>query len=270
QYNFQFNDPNSNTLISKVTDSQGKVIEAHTYDSLRRGLTAQLANDENGNAVGKVTVSYSGGGLAANQVYVQNSLGYGHGARLTISNRGQRHYLIAVANGAEVCSTCNFMTNNNFGISDTGHDNFSQDAGGGISNYSYDAVGNLTVKNVPTGSRNGPATGIATWNYTYNSFGEVLTATDPLATSSTDPNHTTTYTYDSHGNLLTVTTPSPDGGTPPGTLTQFGYNPNGTLSTITDPLNQVTTLTYYPSGLIHTVQDAQSNVTTYTYDGRRN
>src|SRR4029077_9855792 len=56
QYNFQFNDPNSNTLISKVTDSQGKVIEAHTYDSQRRGLTAQLANDANGNAVGKVTV----------------------------------------------------------------------------------------------------------------------------------------------------------------------------------------------------------------------
>ena len=41
QYNFQFNDPNSNTLISSVTDSQGKIIEAHTYDSQRRGVTAQ-------------------------------------------------------------------------------------------------------------------------------------------------------------------------------------------------------------------------------------
>ncbi len=151
---------------------------------------------------------------------------------------------MVVGAGSEVCSTCNFQTGTNFGIASTGHAIFSQDAGGGDSTYSYDAQGNMAVKNVPTGSRNGPQTGYATWNYTYNSFGEVLTATDPLATSPTDSNHTTTNTYDSHGNLLSMTTPSPDGGTTPGSLTQFAYNANGTLSTITDPLNHVTTLTY--------------------------
>jgi hypothetical protein len=109
-------------------------------DSQRRGVTAQQASDANGYAVGKVTVTYSAGWLAANQVYVQNSLGYGHGARLTISNRAQRHYLIAVSNGSEVCSTCNFQTNTNFGLSDFGHAVFSQDAGGGIANYSFSSV----------------------------------------------------------------------------------------------------------------------------------
>ena len=52
-----------------------------------------------------------------------------------------------------------------------------------------------------------------TWLYTYNSFGQVLTATDPLG-------HVTTNTYDSHGNLLSVTTPAPNSNTA-ASVTQF-------------------------------------------------
>lgn len=43
----------SNSLISSVTDSQGKILEAHTYDSQGRGLTSTRAN-----GVDSVTVSY--------------------------------------------------------------------------------------------------------------------------------------------------------------------------------------------------------------------
>jgi YD repeat-containing protein len=42
-----------NSLISTVTDSQGKVLEAHTYDSQGRGLTSNRAN-----GVDSITVSY--------------------------------------------------------------------------------------------------------------------------------------------------------------------------------------------------------------------
>jgi hypothetical protein len=40
-------------LISSVTDSNGKILEAHTYDNSMRGLTSSRAN-----GVDAVTVSY--------------------------------------------------------------------------------------------------------------------------------------------------------------------------------------------------------------------
>jgi YD repeat-containing protein len=49
--NFTY-DPNS-SMILKVTDSQGKVLETHTYDSQNRGLTSSRAY-----GVDSVTVSY--------------------------------------------------------------------------------------------------------------------------------------------------------------------------------------------------------------------
>jgi YD repeat-containing protein len=45
---------NSQSLITSVTDSQGKILETHTYDSQGRGLTSSRAN-----GVEAVTVSYS-------------------------------------------------------------------------------------------------------------------------------------------------------------------------------------------------------------------
>ncbi len=44
---------NSQSLITSVTDSQGKVLESHTYDSSGRGLTSSRAN-----GVNVLTVSY--------------------------------------------------------------------------------------------------------------------------------------------------------------------------------------------------------------------
>jgi YD repeat-containing protein len=43
----------SNSFISSVTDSQGKILESHTYDSVGRGLSGSRAN-----GVDAVTVSY--------------------------------------------------------------------------------------------------------------------------------------------------------------------------------------------------------------------
>jgi YD repeat-containing protein len=43
----------SNSLITSVTDSNGKILESHTYDSEGRGLTSSRAN-----GVEAVTVSY--------------------------------------------------------------------------------------------------------------------------------------------------------------------------------------------------------------------
>jgi RHS repeat-associated protein len=265
QSNFHYSDPNSTTLISSVTDALGKTLEAHTYDSQRRGLTSQQANDSTGHAVNGISVTYSAYWLAANQVWVANS--QGAGVKLTISNRAQRHYLIAVDSGGTNCNTCDFSIGSNFGISQTGQQLLFQDAGGNKSTYTYDSQGNMLSKALPTGG---------TWYYTYNSFGQILTVTDPLGSQPGDPNHTTTYAYDAHGNLTSITTQSPDGIIAP-SVTTFTPNAQGQITQIKDPLNNQTTIAFCPTGIsncpygmIQSVTDAQNDQTTYAYDGRGN
>ena len=268
QYNFQFNDPNSNTLISKVTDSLLKTVEAHTYDSQRRGITAQQANDSAGQPVNKVTANYNT--PFVNMVYVTDSKG--NGSYLTIRNVAQSHYLVAAQ---DACASCAFTAWAKVGILQNGYENVLIDANNNVSYYSYDTQGNVTSKSLPQGNATTGVTGLNTWNYTYNSLGEVLTATDPLGNAG-DPNHTTTNTYDARGNLLTITTPSPDG-TTTASATTFTPNAQGQVSQIKDPLNHATSITYCtvnqancPYGLISFVKDVQLHKTTYTYDGRGN
>jgi RHS repeat-associated protein len=120
------------------------------------------------------------------------------------------------------------------------------------------------------------------WAYTYNSFGQVLTAKGPR----TDLNSTTTYAYYTCttgfqcGQVQTITDAL-------GHITTFNtYNAHGQPLTVTDPNGVVTTLTYdarlrltsrqigsettaysyYPTGLLQTVTLPDSSTLTYTYD----
>jgi len=121
------------------------------------------------------------------------------------------------------------------------------------------------------------------WTYTYNSYGQVLTAKGPR----TDVNSTTTYQYNTCstgyqcGQLETVTDPV-------GNVTTFlTYNAYGEPLTLTDPNGVETTLTYdgrerltsrevstettgfsyYPTGLLDQVTLPDSSYLVYTYDG---
>jgi YD repeat-containing protein len=99
------------------------------------------------------------------------------------------------------------------------------------------------------------------WQYTYDSFGQVLTATDPNSKT------TTTVYYAANdpdlgkrGNVYTITNPL-------GHVTTFiAYDLNGRPTSITDPNNVVTTLTYWPRGWLHT-RSVAGETTTYDYDG---
>jgi RHS repeat-associated protein len=147
--------------------------------------------------------------------------------------------------------------------------------------FGYDSSGNLRTKTVtdttvaPNISR--------TWVYTYNSFGQVLTAQGPR----TDLNSTRAYTYYSCttgsqcGQVHTVTDEL-------GHVTTFNsYNVYGQPLSITDPNGVVTTLTYdsgrrltsrsvngettsityYPTGLVQKVTLPDGSFQQYTYDG---
>ncbi len=263
QYVFQYNSAVSNTLISQVNDSMGKTVEAHTYDSSRRGLTSQQAN-----GVNLVTVNQYGAGYTNIYDSRGNFSTYDY---TTISQRN--HSWLSSGYG---CATCGATLNEKVLYNTAGYRVFESDPGQTLPTfYTYDSAGNVSSVTKRAGSPLTSGTTWSTWNYTYNAFGEVLTATDPLGSAPGDPNHTTVNVYDSAGNLKTTTTPSPDGGITAGSTTTFVYNSNGTLQYILDPLTNKTSFTYYANGVlgagqIKTITDPKGNITTYTYDGRGN
>ena len=230
-------------LLLNVTDSNQKILEAHTYDSARRGLTSARAN-----GIDRVAVEY----LSNGHTQVTNSQNvvttYGSGSF------GGRSSVNSITGPG--CSSCGGRNNNQFSYDDSGNRTSSTDALGRATTYKYDSQGNTLSTSTQIG------TSTITWAYTYNNFGELLTVTDPMG-------NTTQNAYDSNGNLLTVTSPSPGAGVP-ASVTQYTYNSLGELTKVTDPMGNATTLTYTSAGLLATITDAQKNVTTYAYDARGN
>src|SRR5262249_55155729 len=123
---------------------------------------------------------------------------------------------------------------------------------------------------------------VRTWTYTYNMYGQVLTAKLPR----TDVNSTTTYAYyccigPQYGEVQTVTDALSH-------LTTFNiYNAHGRPLTITDANGVVTTLSYdlrqrltsrrvgtetttfdyWPTGLLKKVTLPDASYLLYSYDG---
>lgn len=105
------------------------------------------------------------------------------------------------------------------------------------------------------------------WTWTYNGFGQMLTANGPR----TDVSDTTTYSYYAStdfgnpaaghtlGDLWTVTNPA-------GHVTEYlNYDKNGRPLAIKEPNGIVTTLSYSPRGWLKTRQ-VGNELTTYDYD----
>jgi RHS repeat-associated protein len=76
----------------------------------------------------------------------------------------------------------------------------------------------------------------ATSNFTYNPFGQVVTATDPLGT-------VTRNSYDAAGNRLSITRDF-GSGSQANQVTSFAYDGAGNVVSATDPKGNVTTTTY--------------------------
>lgn len=101
-----------------------------------------------------------------------------------------------------------------------------------------------------------------TWTYTYNTYGQVLTANGPR----TDVTDVTTITYyditdpdlGKRGNIATVSNAL-------GHVTRYtAYDLNGRPLSITDPNGVVTTLSYWPRGWLKSTSIAGA-ITTYDY-----
>lgn len=118
-----------------------------------------------------------------------------------------------------------------------------------------DLTGNAAFTATVTGSPR-------TWTYTYNQYGQVLTADGPR-TDVADVTTTTYYAADDpdlgkRGNIATVSNAL-------GHLTRYtAYDLNGRPLSITDPNSVVTTLSYWPRGWLKSMSVAGAT-TTYDY-----
>ncbi len=155
---------------------------------------------------------------------------------------------------------------------------------GGVTDYGYDAQGNLHTVTRPANNDAGARPVIT---YGYDSLGRVTSVTDALA-------HVTTYTYDALDRTSSVTLPKPSTGSsliftttysydnfdspsgllftnvtdPNSIVTKQGYDQYGQLVRLVDALANFTSYTY-TKGLLTSVSDANNNATSYSYDGAR-
>ena len=120
-------------------------------------------------------------------------------------------------------------------------------AGSKLTQFTYDASGNLLQKDVTAPKNDGTsATELRSWKWTYNALGQVLTAKDPL-------NKTTTTIYYAatdlavppkftQGDAQTVSNAA-------GHIIAFNvYDKNGRLMKMTDANGLITTMSYHPRG----------------------
>src|SRR6266567_2135674 len=205
-YHFGYTTANGNLVLASVTDALGNVLESHTYDAQGRALTSERQG-----GVEHFRLSF----VSATETDVTDALG--HVTKYFFDKTKGRNVVTSVQ-GLCSCGSGSQMQSWTYDnqLNVVSHTN----ALGQIATYTYDASGNELS-----------ATGVlGTSSFTYNQFGEVLTATDAM-------NGVTTNTYDAAGNLLSVTDALNN-------TTTFTYDPPGELLTMTNALGKVTTLTW--------------------------
>lgn len=173
----------SNSLLTSVTDSLGHLIEGHTYDSFRRGLTSTR-----GSGADAIQLNY----LGDSSVLITS-----RGALTTFShfsNNGRRYVDSTSGPG---CASCGTKSTASYSYDSSGNPLSVTDANGHTVTFTYDSQSNVLSRS----ARLDDGT-TQTWSYTYNQFSEVTSATDPLG-------NVTSFQYDTHGNLVAVITPRP-------------------------------------------------------------
>lgn len=264
--------------ITGIVDELGNTYATFTYDTSGRGKTTQHAGgadlttvsysgstatviDANSNSstytytnlfnvlkltgmsgtpvpsVGGTAFSYDANGFLASKTdYNGNITHYTHDAR---GNETQRIEAFGTALSRTITTTWHATFHLPLQITEPNR----------TTTFTYDANGNRLTKSVTDG------TNTRAWAWTYNTNGQVLTATDPNS-------NVTTYTYSS-GNLATITDAISN-------VTSFtSYDADGKLLSMTDPNGLLTSFTYDARARLKT-RTVGTEVTAYTYDDAGN
>ncbi|MFE9207587.1 RHS repeat-associated core domain-containing protein, partial [Micromonospora sp. NPDC007230] len=113
-------------------------------------------------------------------------------------------------------------------------------------------VADLTEKTSPEGRK---------WTFDYEADGDLSWVVDPLGSTTPDPeDYKTSYTYDAWGQMLTAKDANGN------VTTNSNFDPNGYPQTITDADTKQTKFVYDVRGQVLKVTDALNHDTTQTYD----
>lgn len=257
-------------LMTSVTDAQGLLIEAHTYDNLRRGLTSSRAD-----GVASVSLHYppeyswgdtswvspsgdlrtlGSGNAQTFTTTVTDSLGHNTTFTWGLSETGKFDLQSVSGPG---CMTCS-QKEGTYSYDTFGRVSEFTDAASRVTDYTYDGGSRITSITKYLG-----ATPV-TWQYSYTLWGDLQSVTDPLGNTTTN-----VWGGDSLFKLLSTTQPAPDSSTA-ASKTNFDHYSNGLLKTVTDPLGHATQMAYTPEGYLSTITDANGSLTQYDYDSRGN
>jgi YD repeat-containing protein len=123
----------SSSMITSVTDGQGKVLESHTYDAADRGLTSSRAGGAD-----LVTVDFSTPALTQLNDSVGNSTAY------SLHYEGGRMRVDGISGPG--CASCGGRGNGSFVYDGVGRTISSTHALGNLTCYTYDLFSNIASK----------------------------------------------------------------------------------------------------------------------------
>ena len=256
KYKFEYVDKVINgqprTYLATVKDALDNVLETHEYDNITgRATTSEI---HGGNE--RYEFDYSNIGLAAPYAIVRHRKNAGDPLIETkyYFDRSRGANLVTKLEGACGCGGSGSE------VTTYEYDNKARltkkiNALLQETTYSWDSNGNLSTQNDIFGTQ----------NFTYNSFGEVLTYQDRVDSPSQNPVvYTQVNTYDANGNPKTITDAL-------GKVTTLEYpatNNKGLPDSIKDARNNITKFKWFTSGLLDEIEDPYGKKTNYTYEAR--
>jgi RHS repeat-associated protein len=284
-YRYESSGSGQASQVSRITDPDGNLIVANSYDAQTTRVTSQQFPGGSGatfaydDATGVTTVTFTPSGTQvlfqadANGRLTKVTDPDGNAATFSYDSRG---YLATATTPGGTQLTQTRDDNGNLATSEFG---------GATTTWTYDASNRITSSTDPAGART---------DYTYTGDSHVptgitdaigahttRTVVNGLITASTDAEgHTTLLGYDSGGNLVSVTDPA-------GQVTSFGYDAAGNRTTVTtpsgatcqwtfdaqqqvtaytDPAGATTTFRYSAAGLLLATTDPTDATTQFSYD----
>ena len=244
KYFYEYKSVPEKYYLTEVQNALGHILEKHDYDN----NTGKAVTSEKADGVEKYNITY----LNATQTRVEDALN--RTTEIKFKNVSGKNVIESITGPYMPLAQPSPDEKYKKEYSDILNLTSETDLIGNKTLYGYDYDGNVTAVISP----------IKRLNFTYNEFGQIITATDVLGKLEN--------IYDVNGNLLTSVTNTYDssGNLPNNTeeSTHYLYNGMGLPTEKTDPRGKKTYYYYDAYYNLTSVVDALNNTTSFQYDAR--